>query len=179
MGGASSKPARQFPKTKPHWTGARTENAPSPRPTLPKASETKNEAIERDSRDPQFMANLNQLGPVKVNHHMQTIRPAADRTQRIFQARQQSEAEARSSQSTHNRMLAASLHELLEERKSISSMEELNKLAKRYDIDITKLQSVARFVNSPSVAEGTVKRTVGDDGAERITWNAAWVKPDL
>lgn len=70
-------------------------------------------------------------------------------------------------------MLAASLHELLEERKSVSSMEELNKLAKRYDIDITKLQSVARFVNSPSVAEGTVKRTVGDDGAERITWNVS------
>jgi hypothetical protein len=30
-------------------------------------------AIEKDSRDPQFMANLSALGQVKVDHHMATF----------------------------------------------------------------------------------------------------------
>jgi hypothetical protein len=65
----------------------------SPLPTArqPWASETKDEgsaslvpnlhaqpnqikAIQRDAKDPQFLANLNRLGPVRVDHHMQTIR---------------------------------------------------------------------------------------------------------
>ena len=31
-------------------------------------------AILRDARDPQLHANLNKLGPVRVDHHMQTVR---------------------------------------------------------------------------------------------------------
>jgi hypothetical protein len=31
-------------------------------------------AILRDARDPQLHANLNRLGPVRVDHHMQTVR---------------------------------------------------------------------------------------------------------
>lgn len=30
--------------------------------------------IQRDARDPQLLANLNRLGPVRVDHHMQTVR---------------------------------------------------------------------------------------------------------
>ena len=32
-------------------------------------------AIERDAADPDFLSNLSRLGPVKVDHHMQTVRP--------------------------------------------------------------------------------------------------------
>ena len=32
-------------------------------------------AIERDSMDPQLLQNLSHFRPVKVDHHMQTIRP--------------------------------------------------------------------------------------------------------
>jgi len=183
MGGAASKSARQLPKTaKPTWAGARTPNpgeAQPPKAPFPRASETKDEAIERDSRDPQFMANLSKLGPVKVDHHMQTIRPAADNTQRVFRMRLQSEAQARSPQSTHNRLLASSLLDLLQERKSVTSHEEMRRLAERYDIDIAKLESVARIVNSPSIDEGSITKVVDEDGVERITMKAAWVDPKL
>jgi hypothetical protein len=35
-------------------------------------------AIERDGADPHFLANLNKLGPVRVDHHMQAIRPVRE-----------------------------------------------------------------------------------------------------
>ncbi|GBE80729.1 predicted protein [Sparassis crispa] len=182
MGGASSKATRQFPKPKkPLWAGARTpspgEAPQSAKPTLPRASETRNEDIEQDAKDPQFLANLSRLGPVKVDHHMQTFRLGADNTQHVLQTRLQSEAEARSSHPTHNRLLAASLQELLEERKSVTTQAELEKLAKRYNVDVAKLESVAQFVNSPSVLPGSVVRTVSDDGEERITMLATWADP--
>ena len=31
-------------------------------------------AVEEDSRDPHFLAKLNHLGPVKVDHHMRTYK---------------------------------------------------------------------------------------------------------
>ncbi|KAH9829287.1 Gryzun, putative trafficking through golgi-domain-containing protein [Rhodofomes roseus] len=74
------------------------------------------QVIERDAKDPQFMAMLSKLGPVKVDHHMQTVRPGADQVQRVFQARQRSEEDAHSLTPTRNRMLAGTLYELLEER---------------------------------------------------------------
>jgi hypothetical protein len=99
MGSVSSKGARASSRKNgkvPSWTGARIrphEPKVSPLPTArqPWASETKDEgsaslvpnlyaqpnqikAIQRDAKDPQFLANLNRLGPVRVDHHMQTIR---------------------------------------------------------------------------------------------------------
>ncbi|TFY61714.1 hypothetical protein EVJ58_g4339 [Rhodofomes roseus] len=135
------------------------------------------QAIERDAKDPQFMAMLSKLGPVKVDHHMQTVRPAqqgADQVQRVFQARQRSEEDARSLTPTRNRMLAGTLYELLEERKSASTREELEKLASRYEIDVDKLESVARFVNSPSVDEGSVRKEVDRDGVEQVKMKVRW-----
>ena len=35
-------------------------------------------AIEKDSRDPQFMANLSALGQVKVDHHMATFKTVSN-----------------------------------------------------------------------------------------------------
>ena len=40
-------------------------------------STTSRIAIERDAADPHFLANLNKLGPVRVDHHMQAIRPVS------------------------------------------------------------------------------------------------------
>lgn len=183
MGSASSKPARHLPRTaKPTWAGARTLNpgeAPHARPSIPRASETKNEAIERDARDPQFMANLSKLGQVRVDHHMQTVRPDAERIQGVFQTRLQSEVEASSARSTHNKLVAGSLQDLLQERKSLTSRDELHKLAQRYDVDPDKLESITRFVNSPSIDEGSIKRTIGEDGAETVTMKAIWVETSL
>lgn len=41
-------------------------------------------AIERDARDPQFMANLSKLGQVRVDHHMQTVRPVSAYSMSVY-----------------------------------------------------------------------------------------------
>lgn len=103
MGSASSKAARAYPVKpgkSPSWGGARMpaydpKTSPSQNARQPLASESKDEgkrrayirsssgqcsnyvpplAILRDARDPQLHANLNRLGPVRVDHHMQTVR---------------------------------------------------------------------------------------------------------
>ncbi|RPD65960.1 hypothetical protein L226DRAFT_530091 [Lentinus tigrinus ALCF2SS1-7] len=184
MGSSASKPAaRKLARTPPAWAGARTpgfgEQAhPHARPTA-QASEKKDEAILRDSQDPQFLANLSKLGPVTVDHHMQTIRPAAASAQQLYQTRLRSEDEARSSRPTQNRLVASSLMDLLEERKFVSTEKEVAELAKKYGVDLEKLERLARHVNSVSVNQDTVKRWVGKDGVENVTMVASWVNPRI
>ncbi|KAI0807190.1 hypothetical protein C8Q74DRAFT_1213201 [Fomes fomentarius] len=186
MGSASSKPARKLARTPPAWAGARTPNVaerpPHPHPHSrppPHASETKSEAIQRDSHDPQFLANLSKLGPVTVDHQVQAVRPAAASAQHMFQSRLRSEDEARSSRPTHNRLIASSLLDLFEERKHITTQKEPENLAKKYGIDLEKLQRLASHVNSVSVDQNTVKRWVGEDGAEHVTMIASWASPRI
>ncbi|KAI0374707.1 hypothetical protein BV20DRAFT_960857 [Pilatotrama ljubarskyi] len=182
MGSAASKPARKLARTPPAWAGARTphvgEQAPA-KPAMPQASETKSEAIERDSRDPHFLANLSKLGQVKVDHHMQTIKPAADQAQRLFQTRLRSEDEARSARPSRNQLVATSLMDLLEERKSASTQRDVEELAKKYDIDLEKLERMARYVNSVSIHQDSVKRWISEDGVEHTTMLASWVDPKI
>ncbi|KAI0637142.1 hypothetical protein C8Q77DRAFT_550541 [Trametes polyzona] len=182
MGSASSKATRKLPKAPPAWAGARTpsagENVP-PRPAMPGASETKTEAIEQDSKDPHLLANLSKLGQVRVDHHMQAVKPAADQAQRLFQTRLRSEDEARSARPPRNHLVAASLMDLLEERKYVATPQKLEELAKQYGMDLDKLERLARYVNSVSVHPGSVKRTVNDDGTEETTMLASWVNPEI
>lgn len=65
MGTASSKVARKLPKTP---SAAR---APKPQPA---AWESRNEVIEKDAMDPHLLSNLSRLGPVRVDHHMETFK---------------------------------------------------------------------------------------------------------
>ncbi|KAI0797824.1 hypothetical protein C8Q75DRAFT_729047 [Abortiporus biennis] len=183
MGSSSSKLSRSYPKTakSPSWAGARTPDGPlqeAARPkSIPRASETRTEAIEQDSKDPQLAANLNRLGPVKVDH-MQTIRPAATRINRALQQRLKSEEEASSTRTSRNLLHAFSLSDLLEERKSVTSQKELENLAKKYNIDVAKMETVALFVNSPSVDPASVKLVV-EDGVEKRTMKASWIDPPI
>lgn len=94
---------------------------------------------------------------------------AAASAQRLHQTRLRSEDEARSSRPTQNRLVASSLLELLEERKHVSTQKEIAELAKQYSIDLEKLERLARHVNSVSVNQDTVKRWIGQDGAENVT----------
>ncbi|KAI1787898.1 hypothetical protein LXA43DRAFT_895456 [Ganoderma leucocontextum] len=182
MGSSASKSAaRKLPRAPPAWAGTRSPNPnlgeqphPHARPP-PRASDTKDEAIQRDAHDPQFLANLNKLGPVRVDHHMQTIRPAcasalaAASAQHIHQTRLRSEEEARSPRPTRNRLVAESLLELLEERKYVATQKDLEVLVKKYGMDLEKLERLARHVNSVSVNQDTVKRWVGEEGHENVT----------
>ncbi|TFK72511.1 hypothetical protein BDN72DRAFT_763214 [Pluteus cervinus] len=159
MGGASSKAARKLPRSPPSWAGARTPHPEVPGgpgaavPNKPLASETRTDAINLDARDPQLLANLNRLGPVRVDHNMQTVRAKA--THKLFNSRAQSELEASSHKLARNHLTAGTLSLLLDERKSVSSKEELDDLAKKWNLDgESKVQSLAKFVNSPSVHSG-------------------------
>jgi arginine repressor len=87
----------------------------------------------------------------------------------MYRSRLQSEVEASPSHSTRNRLLAASLSELLESRKTVKSQTELQALAERYDIDVTKLTELARFINTPSIDESTIVKTMSQDGEEIVT----------
>ncbi|KIK93161.1 hypothetical protein PAXRUDRAFT_530614 [Paxillus rubicundulus Ve08.2h10] len=172
MGSATSKTARKLPKEKPSWAGSRMPSTPGaapeasrPRPKIPLAFESKSEA---DAKDPDFLSKLNQLGPVRVGHHTQTLRAASD-VQNMYRSRMQSEAEASSTRSTRNRLLASSLSELLEARKSMASPAELETLAERYKIDVEKLHELCRVVNTPSIDEDTVVRTTAKDGEQFLT----------
>ncbi|KAH9977117.1 hypothetical protein BGW80DRAFT_835695 [Lactifluus volemus] len=194
MGSVSSKGARtssrKFDKV-PSWTGARTQPhnpkaSPLPTARQPWASETKDEAIQRDAKDPEFMANLNRLGPVRVDHHMQTIKTQGSLVKELFESRSRAEEEESNDRgSLRNRLHVSSLVRLLEERRDLdladggggpaaagSQSVSVNVrkassllLAEKYGMDVEKVERLVRFVNVPSVREGEKgvrRRYVGD-----------------
>lgn len=59
------------------------------------------------------------------------------------------------------------LSDLLDSRKDVASLAELQKLSKTYAIDPSLLQTLARVVNSPSIGERTTVRSV-EDGEEKV-----------
>ncbi|CAE6520707.1 unnamed protein product [Rhizoctonia solani] len=186
MGGSASKTARKLPtRIQPSWAGART---PQPLPEQFRASkleaiasETKDSHIESDSKDPQFMSNLGQLGQVRVPNPQlgQRLRPQSDHSFNMIRAREESEQMAASNTIPSNRVLALSLSDLLDARKSARSTQEIGEIAKSYGVDAQTLKSVARFVNTPSVDPKGVTRVVGKDGEEKTTMVASWSEPLL
>lgn len=177
MGASSSKATRSLPKrvTTPAWSGARAS-----RPADPvAASESKKEAvIHQDSKDPQFLSNLGRLGPVRVDHHMHAVRPAV-LANHMFNSRLQSETEAASSTPTLNRIHAARLSHLLDERKSIRTTRDVEFLAQRFGVELGKLDAIAKFLSTPSVAQASVVRLSTRDGDNRQIMKAVWMEPRL
>jgi hypothetical protein len=86
----------------------------------------------------------------------------------------QAEAEATPSNTVRNRLLAPSLSDLLDERKAVQSTEDLQALANKYAIDMAKLESVAQFVHSPSVEEGSHQKEINAEGEEIITMRVSF-----
>ncbi|KAJ6513861.1 hypothetical protein C8R47DRAFT_1092134 [Mycena vitilis] len=178
MGASSSKATRSLPKrvTTPPWSGARV---PRPADSLTEAaSESRNDVIDQDSRDPQFLSKLNELSPVRVDHHMQTVR-TTDLAYRMFNSQVQSENEAAAPTPTQNRVQAPILSQLLDERKSIRTKRDMEFLAKRYGVDLEKLDTMAKFLSTPSIHQNSTVRVAGKDGQERQIMKAVWVEPRL
>ncbi|KAH7340793.1 hypothetical protein B0J17DRAFT_627110 [Rhizoctonia solani] len=179
MGGSASKTARKLPtRTQPSWAGARTpqllpEQFRTSKPGVV-ASEAKDSRIKSDSQDPNFMSKLSQLGQVQVPNPQlgQRVRPT-------IRVREESEQMAALNTLPSNRVLALSLSDLLDARKSAKSTKEIGEIAKSYGMDVQTLQSVARFVNTPSVDPKNVTRVVGKDGEEKTTMVASWSEPLL
>ncbi|KAK1232982.1 hypothetical protein PQX77_003896 [Marasmius sp. AFHP31] len=184
MGSASSKAARKLPKRSevPSWTASRPAVPPhsnvGTRNGRPLASETKDEAITQDSRDPHFLANLNRLGPVNVNQPPQLMRTASvEKSRQLLESRLRADQEASSSIPARNRVSAPTLSTLLDRRKSARSQDEVDALVQKYGIDPAKFGAVSRYVNSPSIQGGSTLRTVGKDGEENVSVLAVWVEP--
>ncbi|KAJ7046589.1 hypothetical protein C8F04DRAFT_1061008 [Mycena alexandri] len=177
MGSSSSKATRSLPKrvTTPPWSGARAPRSVDPLKEA--ASKIKNDVIDQDSKDPQFLSKLNQLGPVRVDHHMQTIR-TAELAKQMFNSRSQSENEAAAQNPTQNRIRAPQLSRLLDERKSIRTRREMEFLAARYGLDLEKIDAIAEFLSTPSVHENSALQ-IGKDGEERTLLRAVWMEPQL
>ncbi|KAI6039027.1 hypothetical protein EDC04DRAFT_2688656, partial [Pisolithus marmoratus] len=125
-------------------------------------------AIEADGKDPQFMSKLSMLGPVRVDHHMQPVKPT-DHAQAMHRSQMQSEVEATNTHATRNRLLVSSLNSLFDTRKSVTTTTELESLAKRHGIDVERLQQLCRHFNTPSVDERTIVRMTDENGEESVT----------
>lgn len=93
----------------------------------------------------------------------------SDHLLNLIRAREASEQMAASNTMPSNRILALSLSDILDARKSARSTKEIEEIAQSHGIDIQILQRVARFVNTPSIAPQNVTRVVGKDGEERTT----------
>ena len=138
-----------------------------------------------DAGDPYLLANLRKLGAVKVDHHMQTVkvRPchhfplptrltfavpltsqASDGTAKMLQTRLEADEEAASFTLNRNHLFSYALTQLLEERKTTP----VSVLAEKYNIDATKIESLRRFVNVPTIDTARQRRTVLKNGEEYV-----------
>jgi len=96
---------------------------------------------------------------------MQTFRPEAKNTTRLFESRAKSEASS-SSGLPKNQLYAFVLSDLLDKRKATKSKTELEKLCEEYGFEAEKLESLARFVNSPSIDNSTIRPAAGKSEEE-------------
>ncbi|EEB96770.1 hypothetical protein MPER_04041, partial [Moniliophthora perniciosa FA553] len=130
----------------------------------------KEAAILEDARDPQFLSNLSQLGPVSVNQPLQPVRSAAAaKSRQLLESRMRSDQEENSPHTFRHRVSGPTLTFLLDQRKSGASIEEVKNLANKHGVDLEKLESVSRYVNSVSIQNGSIVRTVGQDGEENVS----------
>lgn len=94
-------------------------------------------------------------------------------TTKFFATRAQAEEQATGVHMTPNKLHAFALTDLLNERKSVTTPEELERLARRFGISVAKLQSVSRFISSPSVIGDEAIKVVDSEGEEHITTRAS------
>lgn len=101
--------------------------------------------------------------------------PQISKVNRLFQSRAASEEEASSLKPSKNHLFAGSLQELLNERKSARTDKDLQKLAAKYGVDVAKMESLARFLTSPSVDKSSTTKTVDKNGEETVTFGVSVV----
>ncbi|KAF9451211.1 hypothetical protein P691DRAFT_808396 [Macrolepiota fuliginosa MF-IS2] len=196
MGNSASRAARKLPKRAepPAWAGKGTPRPGQAPAGLSReqigdklASEHRTEAIEEDARDPDFLANLQRLGPVTVDHHMKPIRTetTASSTSELFKARREDAEERekhreyvakyRPAPKGEDRFFADQLSVMLDARKGIENLDMAGRISKDHEIDVNKLESVARFITTPSIMKGAARKFVDKDGNDRTIAKAVWV----
>ncbi|GAA5894666.1 hypothetical protein JCM6882_006651 [Rhodosporidiobolus microsporus] len=124
---------------------------------LPKASESKSDAIRRDAEDPTFAANLASLGQVSVPGKGQAAFRTDNPMLNILASRQQAEEAAEqfgagSKTNIRNQISARTLSLLLDERKDVKTKEEYVELCREYGMEANVVEGLARYINSPSIS---------------------------
>ncbi|KAJ3717642.1 hypothetical protein DFJ43DRAFT_1099095 [Lentinula guzmanii] len=176
MGNATSKAARKLPKRAEPTTWTSPSQSSGAALKRPLAGEKKDQAIEDDARDPHFMSNLSRLGAVKVDHHMQAVRPH-QKSREMIESRIQSEQEAASMHPSRNHVQASTLTYLLDKSKSNASRQDIKELANKYGVDIEKIEKLSQHVTSPSINPNSVVRKVrNEDGEEELSVMAIWIE---
>ena len=84
-------------------------------------------------------------------------------TNRLFLSRAKPEFETSSPHLPKNHLYSSILTELLNQRKSAHTQKDLENLSKEFGIELDKLESLVRFVTSPSVID-TAIHSVAKDG---------------
>lgn len=163
----------------------------------------------KDAFDPHFVGQLRDIGPVDVpqfGHNNLSRQRAAQPSQmsRILKARQEREEaleaeRQRQSSSSGSGSKQESLRPtpleassfdvntltmLMDERKSVKTLQDMKRLAIEYDVEADKLESLCRRFNSPSVGpkldspeQEQAKREGKDPLPPRLL--AVWTDPDL
>ena len=116
------------------------------------------------------MQSFRPVSPLLVyNHTGSNLTFQGTLTNKMHQTRIQSEVEAKPSHPIRNRMLSSTLSNLLDARKSSPSRTDIETIENHYGVDVAKLESLARFVNTPSIDEGSRRKLVDENGVEVIT----------
>jgi hypothetical protein len=118
--------------------------------------------------DPQLLANLTRLGPVKVDHGMHGLKLAGVTASRILNAQRQSETEVQTGETRRNRIQAPSLFDVLTRLQEAKDEQAVERLAGEYNLDAGVLRELGKTVNVPTPDETTVRAVIDEDGAEVI-----------
>ncbi|ORY59431.1 hypothetical protein BCR35DRAFT_309299 [Leucosporidium creatinivorum] len=175
MGSAASKISKAKPTPRvPPTPAMPSARAPKPDP-IPEVSEGKSEGIVKDGQDPTFLKNLSALGQVHVPHNGFAIR-TDNSMLKILERRKATEEAAETP--TLNRVGARTLSNLLDERKSAKTAQEVEELCEMYGVSVEALNELGKHVNAPSVSKITLpaKSVEEDDGETHL---AIWVDPPV
>jgi len=118
--------------------------------------------------DPQLLANLTRLGPVKVDHGMHGLKLTGVNAGRILNTQKQSETEAQTGKTKRNHVQAPSLFDALTRLHEVKDEQTLERLAGEYNLDGGVLKELGRTVNVPTPDETTMRTVVDEDGAEVV-----------
>ena len=118
--------------------------------------------------DPQLLANLKRLGPVKVDHGMHGHRLTGANASRILDTQKRSETEAQTGETKRNHIQAASLFDALTRLQGVKDEQALERLAGEYNLDGRVLRELGKTVSVPTPDERTARAVVDEDGAEIV-----------
>ncbi|POY76586.1 hypothetical protein BMF94_0175 [Rhodotorula taiwanensis] len=152
---------------------------PQPQQPPPKASETKSDAIRRESEDPDFARNLAALGQVKVPTPGSAYMPRQDNAMLDILAERQRVDEIAEQTPAHkvrNLLSAGTLAHLFDERKACTSQKELDELSREFGMDPEIVERLAKHVNTPSISKIALPTKDANDTPKQL---ARWVDPPL